>query len=108
MRSLHPGKLPSVVISAARSCALTQPVKAQGSPASVGLTALRALTTFLPSTGQRQGRELAWHQAGSSTGAEAAAVGQAPDGNCNANAEKQTDSNDNPGDGSRTQAVLRC
>ena len=41
-------------------------------------------------------------------GAEAAAVGKAPDDNCSANADKQDGSDSDPGNGSRTEAVLRC
>ena len=81
-------------------------LNAQGSPAWVGLTGLRAFTTILPSTAEARG-ELGWCQTGLLwTGAEAATVGKAPDDNCSANADKQDDSNSDPGNGSRTQAVL--
>ena len=73
-----------------------------------GPTGLRAFITILSST-DKQERESRQRQAGLGTGCRGRARGGGtPDDNCSANADKQDDSDSDPGNGSRTQAVLRC
>ena len=82
------------------------------SSSEAGPTGFRAFIIILPSTDKRERQSVnaasvpglrEWV-----VGAGARGGGSTPDGNCNANADNEEDSNDNPGDGSRTQAGFRC